>query len=280
MSLLRPLMASVMMSAALLVALPVVAQDDPLVAKVNGEEIRRSEVTAFTRSLGQQVQGIPPGQLDQIVINELINQKLYLAEAEKAGLRDDPEIQDRIEANVEAVLRDAWLFGEAERRMSDERLQEAYDRVVASSPSGEEIRARHILVETEEEAAALIDQLDDGADFAELARAESTGPTGPQGGDLGYFTKGTMVPAFAEAAFSLAPGSYSEAPVQTQFGWHVIKVEDRRDAAPPSFDAVADQLRLQVRQQVIGEIVNELRAGAEIEIIESDAGAGSGAGAE
>jgi peptidyl-prolyl cis-trans isomerase C len=127
--------------------------------------------------------------------------------------------------------------------MSASDIKARYDKEVAATPPEEEISARHILVETEEEAKALITELDAGKDFAELAKEKSTGPSAGQGGDLGFFTKGRMVPEFEAAAFEITPGEYGKEPVKTQFGWHVIKVEERRETAPPAFEEVADQVR-------------------------------------
>src|SRR5690606_13747347 len=127
--------------------------------------------------------------------------------------------------------------------LSDEEMQKAYQQHLAESPAGEEVKARHILLDSEEDAKAVIEELNKGGDFQQLARDRSTGPSAPQGGDLGWFSKDQMVEPFSDAAFQMRPGDYSKAPVKTQFGWHVILVEDRREKPAPSFEEVEAELR-------------------------------------
>jgi peptidyl-prolyl cis-trans isomerase C len=152
--------------------------------------------------------------------------------------------------------------------VSDADIKARYEQEVAATPPEEEISARHILVETEEEAKALIAELDAGKDFAELAKEKSTGPSAAQGGDLGYFTKGRMVPEFEAAAFALNKGEYGKEPVKTQFGWHVIKVEDRRETAPPAFEEVADQVRQLVMRERYAELIRTARSETEIDVLD------------
>ena len=139
-----------------------------------------------------------------------------------------------------------------------------YKLFIADNGSREEVKARHILVPEEATARTIIEKLTGGADFAEIAKTDSTGPSGPNGGDLGYFARGAMVPTFEAAAFELEPGSFTPEPVQTQFGWHVIKVEDRRVATPPSFEEMVPQLRQNLLNQTLGQILEKLRASAQI----------------
>ena len=154
--------------------------------------------------------------------------------------------------------------------VTDADIKARYEKEVAATPTEEEVSARHILVKTEEEAKAIIAELDTGKDFSELAKEKSTGPSAAQGGDLGFFTKGRMVPEFEAVAFALKPGEYAKEPVKTQFGWHVIKLEDRRQAAPPAFEEVADQVRQVVMRERYGDLIKEARGEVEIEVLDPD----------
>ena len=165
----------------------------------------------------------------------------------------------------ERALRRAYFSSFIQKDVTDEAVRAAYDAQVSNVPPQEEIHARHILVATLEDAQAVIAELDAGRPFEDVAREKSTGPSGPNGGDLWFFRQGQMVPAFEAAAFALQPGEVSE-PVQTQFGWHVIKVEERRQSAPPAFETVAGQLRQQLLIQSFQDRVDELKADATIEI--------------
>ena len=150
--------------------------------------------------------------------------------------------------------------------ISDDDVRARYDREVAATPPENEVRARHILLASEEEARAVITELDAGADFEALAREKSTGPSGPDGGDLGYFTRGRMVPAFEAAAFALDVGAYTSEPVRTDFGWHVIKLDDRRQVQPPAFADVEQQIRSVLLRERYFALLSEIRAGIEIDI--------------
>lgn len=182
------------------------------------------------------------------------------------GLADSEEVKQRLEEARSRIIQQVYLEQLIDEELTDERVQEAYEEFKEQTPAEPEVNARHILVETEEKAQEIIDKLEGGADFAELAKEESTGPSGPKGGELGWFKKGDMVEPFAEAAFAMEPGTVSKTPVQTQFGWHVIKVEDRRTAEPPPLEQVEGQLRQQLAQQVVAEKVQSLRDGVEVEI--------------
>jgi len=154
--------------------------------------------------------------------------------------------------------------------VTEAEVKARYDKEIAASPPEEEVSARHILLKTEEEAKAVIVELDAGKDFAELAKEKSTGPSAAQGGELGYFTKGRMVPEFEAVAFTLKAGEYAKEPVKTQFGWHVIKLEDRRETAPPEFDAISDQVRQLVMRERYGDLIKAARAEVEIDVLDPD----------
>lgn len=266
------LIAGAALSAALALAWPAAAQDetadqeDPVVATVNGQEIYQSEVILAAQSLPPQYQS-QVNALFPLLVERLIDMRLLSIAAEDAGLAEDDEVKERLEAQKLDVMREVYLERQIAELVTDERVKERYDSFVAENPPEAEVNARHILLETEEDARAVITELDGGADFAELAKERSTGPSSAQGGDLGYFTKEQMVPEFSEAAFALEKGSHSKDPVQTQFGWHVIKVEDRRTPEPPSFEEMEEQMQGEVTREVVAEMVEGLRADAEIELI-------------
>jgi len=241
------------------------AEDDPVVAKVDGAEIRRSRALEEKGRMPAQMQQAPDDLILPMLTSLVIDTKLLAAEANRQNLQDDPEIRAQIARLEEILLAQVMLSRAVEGQITDEALQKRYQALVKETADKEEIHARHILVKEEDEAKAVIAELKNGADFAELAKEESTGPSAPNGGDLGYFGPGAMVPAFDEAAAALKTGAYTEEPVQTQFGWHVIKVEDRRKAEPPSFDQVSEQLRADLVREARSTYIEDLRGKADIE---------------
>lgn len=267
------------MSATVLGPLPAAAQDEnPIVATVNGEEIRRDEVIDAIRQmppqLQQQIQQIPPNVLIPGLAREVAVDRLITARGYADNLQDLEEIRERVAEAERGIVRDFWLERSIAERMSEEAVETAYEEFVAeylvANPPQDEVRARHILVETEDEGKSLIERLKAGEDFAELAMELSTGPSGPRGGDLGYFTKDRMVPEFGEAAFSMDAGEYSEAPVQTEYGWHVILVEDRRLTQPPTLEVVREQIEGRLADQFVQEIRASLIEDAEIVVFGPD----------
>jgi len=238
-----------------------------VVAEVNGEQITKADVIAMKESMSRQIPQIRNMPLEALfggLLERAIDQKLISAKAADAGLEDDPAVQEQIAAVKAEILRREWLTRQVDARIDEDRLKEAYDKFLAENPAEEEVRARHILVEDEATAKEIIKELEGGADFAELAKEKSTGPSGARGGDLGYFKKGAMVPAFSDAAFALDAGDITKDPVQTQFGWHVIKLEDRRTAEPPTFEEQKEELRAQLTQQVVEEVLTSLREDADV----------------
>ncbi len=252
-----------------LASLPVAASaqaDDPLVATVNGKEIHRSEVLEAARSLPPQYQS----QLQQIfpmLVERVVDFHLLSEAAGKAGFAKDEEVKRRLAKLREDVMREVYIQRQIDKQVDDAAVRKRYDEFLAGNPAKPEVHARHILVEDEAAAKELIVKLDGGADFAELAKESSTGPSASRGGDLGYFTADQMVPEFSEQAFELEDGQYTKAPVKTQFGWHVIKVEDRRESAPPAFEGMEQQLREELSREAVGTVLSDLREGAKVEIV-------------
>lgn len=241
------------------------AGDDPVVARVNGQPITRSVVLEFYGQLPAPMNQIPLEQLLPGLINELAARKLLGMAAEKAKLADDPAVKAQLQTAREQVLQQAYLDHKLKTELTEAKLKARYEELIKAQPPQEEVHARHILAATEADAKAALDEVKKGGDFGEISKKRSTGPTAATGGDLGFFTKDKMVPEFAEAAFKLQPGQVTEAPVQTQFGWHIIKVEARRKAEAPKFEDVRAQVYEIMGNEVVEKTVAELRKDAKVE---------------
>lgn len=238
---------------------------DPVVARVDGEPILLSDLAAAARDLPEELRAAPVQMLYPLLLDQLISARAVSAAARRAGLDRDEEVRARIRRAEEQELQQAWLTREIASRVTDEAVRARYDQEMARRPAEEEVRARHILVPTESEARAALAEIRGGADFQAVAQRRSTGPGAREGGDLGFFRRGDMVPEFAEAAFALQAGQVSENPVRSPFGWHVIKVEERRAAAPPPFDQVAQAIRQQLLQAEVQAAVERARGAARVE---------------
>jgi peptidyl-prolyl cis-trans isomerase C len=247
--------------------------EDPVVARVEGVAIHMSEVVDYAATLPPQYRQA----FDQILpylLQRMIDLVLLDKAAEAEGLSEDEQVQAQVAQLTVSVMREIYLERLILAEVDEAAVQARYQTYLEENPPSEELRARHILVEGEEAAQEIIVALDEGADFAELAKERSTGPSAGQGGDLGYFTAGQMVPAFSDTAFAMEVGSYSKDPVQTEFGWHVILVEDRRTQAPPPFDEVAPELRQELQGAAVEAHLAGLREGAAVELIEPEPAAG------
>lgn len=254
--------------AAFLIAPAVIAtaQDsDKVVARVNGVDIRQSDLALATDEVGASMpQQMAPDQKREYLITYLSDVIIVAQAAEKQKLGDRDDVQHRIAFERNKVLMEALLQDTGKAASTDAAMHKVYDEAVKQMPPEEEVHARHILVPTEAEAKEIEDELKKGADFATLAKAKSKDPGAADGGDLGYFTKDQMVPAFSAAAFKLDKGQISD-PVHTQFGWHIIKVEDKRIKPTPTFDEVKPQLENFVAHKAQAELVASLRKSATIE---------------
>lgn len=252
-----------------LLAAPAFAQPapaDPVVARVDGAEIRLSEVQEAMAGLPEEYRNAPPAMLFPLMVDQMVAQKAIVAAARAEGLANDPIIQRRMRRAEEVELQQAFIARAVAPLITDEALRVRYAAQAATRTGDEEVRARHILVPTEAEARAILAEARrPGVDFADLARRRGTGPGTQAGGDLGFFKREDMVPEFATAAFLLQPGQIAEAPVRSQFGWHVIKVEERRAAPPPSFEDARDTLRQQAVEETVGAVVERIRGAASIE---------------
>lgn len=259
--------------AAALSALPAAAQDGTaagqekiVAATVNGDEITASDVAIAVSTLAPALEQVPPAQRPQVVLDLLIDMNLLADAAEKAGLGDDPFLEQRMSYYRKQVLRDLYMEKIVGPKVADEAVKARYEAEIGKLTPGKEVNARHILVDDEEKAKALIEELKGGADFAALAKDNSLDPGSAQnGGSLGFFGPGQMVPAFEKAAMALEPGTFTEEPVQSRFGYHIIKVDEARDQAVPTFEEVGDRIRqLMLREAFVAEL-ESLKENATIE---------------
>jgi peptidyl-prolyl cis-trans isomerase C len=248
--------------------LPALAQDakDPVIAKIDGVEVTQSDLDLAIDNLDPQLAQLPDDQKKLAALSTVIDAKVIAEKARAEKIEDTKEFKDRLEFIVDRELHNAYFKKHVVDTIKDADIKARYDAEVAKLPPVEEVRARHILVKTEDEAKAVIKELGEGKDFAELAKAKSTDPNKSDGGDLGYFKKGMMVPEFETAAFGMNKGDVSKEPVKTQFGFHVIKVEDKRNAPPPEFEQVKDQVKQIVLRDKYMELLKTTKSGAKIEI--------------
>ncbi|MGH7089944.1 MAG: peptidylprolyl isomerase [Stellaceae bacterium] len=247
------------------------AAGDPVVARVNGEPIFRSDLEALRATLLPQMQNEPANQLYPKLLDQRVALELVSQAARKEKLQDDPRVRKMMALDEENILQNAYFEGMLHKEITEAKLKEQYQQYLKTHPAEEEVHARHILVPTEAEAKQIIEQLKKGADFAKLASEKTTDPSGKaSGGDLGYFTKKDMVPEFAKAAFALKPGQFTLTPVKTQFGWHIIKSEDRRMGKPPTYAQIAPQLARQMEQEIYTARVKQLAAASKIEVFNPD----------
>ncbi|MFC5759184.1 peptidylprolyl isomerase [Rhizobium sp. GCM10022189] len=242
--------------------------DDAVVAKVGNLEIHQSELDLAIANLDPQLAQLPDDQKKIAGLSAAINVKLLAADATAEKLDQTDDFKKRMQYLADRELHNAYFKKHVVDTVTDADVKARYDKEVAAIPKQEEVHARHILVKTEDEAKDVIKQLDAGKDFAELAKEKSTDPNKDDGGDLGYFTRGRMVKEFEDAAFALEKGTYSKTPVKTDFGYHVIKVEDKRDAPPPPFEQVQDQVRQLVMRDKYFALLSEAKSSAKVEIVD------------
>ena len=219
---------------------PAAAAKDPVVARVDGQAILQSDVIAVQRSLPEQYQQVPIEVLYPAILDRLVNTKMVANAGRKDKLQNDDEVKRRVAAYEEQVIQQIYINRKVSDKVSDAALRDRYTKFIKENPGKEEVSARHILVKTEAEAKQIIADLKKGGDFVAIAKAKTQDPSGKtNGGDLGFFGRGEMVPEFAEAAFALRDGQITDNPVKTQFGFHVIKVEAHRKTQQ-TFDEVQE----------------------------------------
>ena len=244
--------------------------NDPTVARVNGVDIRESDLAMAEQDIGQNLQNAPPEAQREQLIGYVTDIILVSQAANGKKLADDPDFQHHLAFIRNKMLMGLQLREEAKGAVTQEAEQKLYEEAVKPMGAEEEVHARHILVESEDEAKAILEQIKGGADFAALAKEKSKDPGAADGGDLGYFTKDQMVPEFSEVAFKMYAGQLSN-PVKTQFGWHIIKVEDKRTKQPPEFDKVKDQIETFLARKAQTDFIAKLRQTAKIERLDKPA---------
>ncbi len=247
------------------------SKDDPIIACVDGVTLHRSEFAEWIKGLPAQYQQKPQEQLYNAYLHNWVPEQLLAEAAKKANIGSEPDVKRELARQQTSTYAKAYAERLAKKDVSDAALKTAYDEYAKGAGTGEEVCARHILVPTEDEAKGVIADLKKGADFATLAGQKTTDPSGKTaGGDLGCFRKEDMVPEFSDAAFAMKKGDYSQTPVKTQFGYHVIKVEDRRPAKPKTFEEVKPQLTHAVQQHAVDEKVQELIKAGKIKVFALD----------
>ena len=234
-------------------------------ARVDGTELLLSDVEAAQQSLPPQAQKLPLEQIYPVLLERLVDGALITEAGRKEHLEQNPELQVRLKRYEDRLIQEAYLNQAIKAAESEGELKARYETLAKDKEGQEEVHAQHILVKTEDEAKSVIAELDKGADFGELAKKYSTDSSASSGGDLGYFGHDNMVKEFADAAFALPKGQYSKTPVKTKFGWHVIKVEDRRAGKPPSFEEAREQLSRDLAHEIIEAKLQDLRGAAKIE---------------
>jgi peptidyl-prolyl cis-trans isomerase C len=237
---------------------------DPVIARVNGVEIHRSDLALAEDEVGASMPQMGDDQKREYLITYLADIVILSQAAQKQNVGDRPDVKHRVEFERNKVLMETLLQDAGQAATTDDAMHKVYDDAIKQMPPEEEVHARHILVATEDEAKEIEVELKKGADFATLAKAKSKDPGAADGGDLGYFTKDQMVPEFSEVAFKLDKGQISD-PVKTQFGWHIIQVEDKRTKPTPTFDEVKTQIENYVQHKAQAELVENLRKTATIE---------------
>lgn len=259
--------------AAAVLAAPVAAATEPagdVAAIVNGQKIYKKDVMNAIKELGQKLGNADVKQVYPMVVEQIINEKLLDDAANAAKVDQSKEYKMREAAMKAQLVKQLYFEKLLKNKVSEDSVKAAYNQFRNENKGKMEVHARHVLVPSEVEAKKVIADLDKGAKFEELAQARSSGPTAKNGGDLGYFLKEEMIPAFSDVAFSLKPGTYSKEPVKTEFGWHVIRVEDKRERTVPEYAAVAPAIRNKLSQVALAKVLQELRGKAELKVFDFD----------
>ena len=243
---------------------PVAAQEDQVAARVNGEEVLLSDVEAAYRALPPNVRQRGFAAIYPQLLERMLARKVVIDRA-VSDVDRDADYNERLEQLEEQLLYEVFLTRQLESQMDEANLRAEYDRWLAENPPQQEVRARHILLEDEQTAKDVLKQVEQGAPFADLAREHSKGPSASAGGDLGWFPKGAMVPEFEQVVFQMQPNTYWPEPVKTQFGWHLILVEDKIEVSPPTYEEVRPALIQQLGQQQAIQLSRDIMAESEIE---------------
>ncbi len=239
---------------------------NPVVAKVDGSDISRVDVYRFIKMMPANVQQLPPQAVYPLALEQVINTRLVQNKAEDAGLESDPEVQQQLAMAKQQIVRSVYVQRELDKQISESDIKAKYQEAIGKTPAVEEIKAAHILVDSEATAKDIIAKLEAGGDFSKLAAENSADPGNKdKGGDLGWFAKQDMVPEFADAAFKLGKGEVSKTPIKTQFGFHVVKVEDKRERPKPTLEETKPMIEAELRREKLETLLNDWRKTAKIE---------------
>ena len=249
---------------------PLEKMETKIVATVDGKPIFLSEIIGMAQRLPEQYRKMSLEAVYPSLLTRAIDSKLVTLEGRRAGFSKDPDVKKRLLDVEDQIISEIFLTKTIGSQVTEEALQKIYSETKSEMVSGDQIKARHILLDSEEKAMEIIKKLQAGGEFAKLASEYSTGPSAASGGDLGWFGEGQMVPEFSKAAFALNPGDIVTKPVKTQFGWHIILVEDRKVSAPPSFDEAKEQLASTMSQKLLKELIETLRTKAKIVRFQAD----------
>lgn len=243
-----------------------VVKPDTVYATVEGESITGKQVLVFVQKLPPQLQAAPADKLLELIVNQMVNDRLVAKAAADEKLDAQPDVAKRIQEAKEQVIRDAFVEKQLAGKVTDATVKAKYDELIKAMPAQDEVRASHILVKDEATAKDVLAQLSKGGDFAALAKKYSIDPTKENGGDLGYFVRPAMVKEFGDAVFAMKKGEVSKTPIKTQFGYHIVKIVDRRPQEKPKFDQVKDQIKGQLTDELIRNVVKTLRDKAKVEL--------------
>ena len=249
---------------------PLEKMETKIVATVDGKPIFLSEIIGMAQRLPEQYRKMSLEAVYPSLLTRAIDSKLVTLEGRRAGFSKDPDVKKRLLDVEDQIISEIFLTKTIGSQVTEKALQKIYSETKSEMASGDQIKARHILLDSEEKAMEIIKKLQAGGEFAKLASEYSTGPSAASGGDLGWFGEGQMVPEFSKAAFALNPGDIVTKPVKTQFGWHIILVEDRKVSAPPSFDEAKEQLASTMSQKLLKELIETLRTKAKIVRFQAD----------
>ena len=249
---------------------PLEKMETKIVATVDGKPIFLSEIIGMAQRLPEQYRKMSLEAVYPSLLTRAIDSKLVTLEGRRAGFSKDPDVKKRLLDVEDQIISEIFLTKTIGSQVTEEALQKIYSETKSEMASGDQIKARHILLDSEEKAMEIIKKLQAGGEFAKLASEYSTGPSAASGGDLGWFGEGQMVPEFSKAAFALNPGDIVTKPVKTQFGWHIILVEDRKVSAPPSFDEAKEQLASNMSQRLLKQLIETLRTKSKIVRFQAD----------
>lgn len=243
----------------------VVSKDNPVVAKVGDKQITRQDVVDFMNLMPQNFRQIPQENLFPMALEQLINNEVIGNKVKGSNLENDEEVQKELSNAKDQIIRGKFVEREVKKAVTEDRIKEAYEEYKKNFPKTEEVKAAHILVDDENKAKEIIKKLDSGEDFAKLAKENSKDGTAETGGDLGYFAEGEVVPEFSKAAFATDKGSYTKKPVKSAFGYHIIKVEDKRTRPAADYATAKPYLEQELSRKVLDEVIGKWREEAKIE---------------